>query len=516
MSVSLLASAHFSEVRKNHFYFILFLFIHVIIWTLGPYLARPSLTHDTLEGITWGLQWQWGYSKHPFLTAWLCAGMSKLFGASDWPIYLLAQLAVATTFGAAWQLARLILPVRHALIATLVLEAVLFYNVNSFNFTPDTLQSPLWALVSLYFYQAITTQKHYYWLLTGLFCALCVCTKYQVIVLFIPMLLFCVCCPQARISFKKSGIYWAIAVFLLLITPHLIWLYQHQFITLTYANTVSADYTHTKTLFNHLYYPVRSLINNLFAIVGVFILLWPFYSKPFRQDKTVKISPFQWQFLLTVGLGPVLCSLLLCALSGDHFPARWSTPYFFSIGILIVAYLKPLVSKQRMQEFLITFIIFSLLLFAMRMLHLTFFLRAESDAFLPNKKMALLLSKLWHEYSPNPLAYIAGSNYLVSLITPYMSDQPKPYLSWEPRDNPWINEDDIRKKGGLFIWDIEGNYTWDKSSREHTLLSATVLQRFPQLIILPNYTFYSESDQHKIIIGVGILLPQNTLATATH
>src|SRR5580704_12288122 len=149
--------------KKFIYYFWLFIFIHTLIWTHGPSLLSPTLRHDALEGITWGLQWQLGYSKHPFLTAWLCAGVTQLFGATGWPIYLLAQLAVSITFIAVWKLAQQILPPLHALIAALILEGVLFYNINSFNFTPDTLQSPLWALLSLFFYQALTKQTLSHW-----------------------------------------------------------------------------------------------------------------------------------------------------------------------------------------------------------------------------------------------------------------------------------------------------------------------------------------------------------------
>lgn len=131
------------SLKNTRYYFWLFILLHTIIWTIGPALLRPTIPHDTLEGITWGLQWQWGYNKHPFLAAWLSAGITQFFNTTGWPVYLLAQLAVSTTFFAVWKLAKLILPHTHALIAALILEGVLFYNINSFNFTPDTLQVAL-------------------------------------------------------------------------------------------------------------------------------------------------------------------------------------------------------------------------------------------------------------------------------------------------------------------------------------------------------------------------------------
>lgn len=504
--------------KQINYYFWLFIIIHTLIWTIGPALIRPTLPHDTLEGITWGLQWQLGYNKHPFLTAWLCAGITQLFGTVGWPVYLMAQLAVSTTFIAVWQLAKKILPAMHALIATLVLEGVLFYNINSFNLTPDTLQSPLWALLGLFFYKALVTQKTSNWLYTALFAALCVCTKYQVALLLLSMLMLCLFNPAARKSFSKPGIYWSLVTFIVLITPHLIWLYQHEFITLTYAEKASSEYTQNKSAWSHLIYPLRFFINNIIQVIGLFILLWPFYDKKHLKKVVSKsendlteqpaLNRFTWHFLIAIGFGPLLFSLLLCFITGDYFPPRWATPYFFALGIIVIAAMKPSLSKKTLTRFAVTLILFSTVLFVIRMSTLSLYPRPTSDAFLPNQKIAASLSKLWQEQYQAPLPYIAGSNYLVALITPYLSDKPLPYLSWNQKENPWINENDLRTRGGIFVWDEGQNYAWDEDSRNHARLPQSVLSRFPELRLLPNYTFYRSSDNAPIIIGVAILPPK--------
>lgn len=498
---------HFPFEFKSQHILIFVLIVHTILWTIGPYWLRPSLPHDTLEGITWGLQWQWGYSKHPFLTAWLCAVFFKII-PNDWSVYLLAQLAVVTTFLAVWQLAKQFLPIKQALVATLVLEGVLFYTINSFNLTPDTLQSPLWALLTLFFYQALTKENRYYWLLTGFFAALCVCTKYQVIVLLLPMLFFCCFNSKARAQFKKPGIYWALGCFLLVLSPHLIWLYQHDFMTLVYAQQISAEYTSDKTFFNHFLHPMMLLANGLFQVLGAFILLWPFYSK---KITSINLASFQWQFLLIIGLGPLVLSLFLCAISGDYFPPRWLTPYFSLIGIIAVSLLQPELTQRNLKKFTKSFILFFLVLFTARMISLVPQVKPENDAFLPNQTMASALSKVWHYYYHDSLPYIAGSNYLVSMVAPYLEDKPVPYLSWQKDKNTWIKEADLRKKGALFIWDEGGNYGWDNDSLIYAPLREIIQGRFPELIILPQFTFYRLSNKRPIIIGAAILPPQREL-----
>jgi len=492
-------------LRNINRFFWLFLVIHTLLWTLGPALLRPTVPHDTLEGISWGLQWQLGYNKHPFLAAWLCAGITQLFATVGWPVYLLAQLAVTTTFIAVWKLARLFAPPIHAVIATLALEGVLFYNLNSFNFTPDTLQSPLWALLALFFYQAIETQKTRYWLSTAVVAALCVCTKYQVGILFIPMLLLCIINPTARQSFKKPGLYYALLTFLVLITPHLVWLYQHDFVTINYAVDAPMHADKKITGLKHFLNPVHFLLNNILYVIGVFVLLFPFY---FKDKMDWSLTRFQWQFLLFLGLGPITLSLLMAFITGNLYAIRWSTPYYFALGILIIALVKPSLTPKSLKQFFIALVVLSTLLFSLRMLSLSVHPRPNSDAFLPNKKIAVYLSDFWQKQYHSPLPYLAGSNYLVAGVAPYMQDKPIPYLSCLQSASFWINEHEMRQKGAIFIWDTDKNYSWDQNSEKHIRLTKELMKRFPEIQILPPLTFYRLSNQKPIRISIAIIPPK--------
>lgn len=495
----------FSKYSANK-YFWIFITIHTLLWTIGPSLLRPSLTHDTLESMTWGYQWQLGYSKHPFLTAWLSAAASHVFPQADWPLYLLAQLAVSLTFWAAWKLANHLLSPWHALISALVLEGVLFYNINSFNFTPDTLQSPLWALMALSFYNALHSQKLRYWIYTGGLAALAICTKYQVMLLLLPMFAFCILNANARMSFKHFGIYCGLVVLALLISPHVLWLYDHQFITLRYATNTPGDYTPEITLLNHVYYPALYLLNNIGNVACVFLLLWPFYK---NREPSLSVSDFQWQFLLYIGLGPSLLSIVLCIITGNYFPPRWATPYYFALGVILVTLISPSVTRKQLKQFTITLILFSLSLFIIRMSTLNLFVRPASDAFLPNQRIAATINNVWIERYHTPIPTIAGSNYLLTSIIPYIPNHPLPYLNWDSNASPWIEEKILRKSGCLFVWDKGKNYVWDKYSANHTELPSEIKHRFPNLEILPDLTFHRSSDASPVIIGVALLPPSH-------
>ena len=69
-------------IKKKDVYKILitFLFSHLIIWTLVPSLSNENLPLDTIEALAWGSNLDWGYNKHPPVSAWAVKGLYQIFG----------------------------------------------------------------------------------------------------------------------------------------------------------------------------------------------------------------------------------------------------------------------------------------------------------------------------------------------------------------------------------------------------------------------------------------------------
>ena len=69
------------EIRKIKVNKILaiFLLVHLIIWTLVPSISNDNLPLDTIEALAWGSNLDWGYNKHPPLSAWSVEVFYQLF-----------------------------------------------------------------------------------------------------------------------------------------------------------------------------------------------------------------------------------------------------------------------------------------------------------------------------------------------------------------------------------------------------------------------------------------------------
>ena len=78
--------------------FFLFLIIHLFVWTLIPSLTNVNLPLDTIEALAWGSNLDWGFSKHPPMSAFAAEVFYQIFGSQDWAYYFLSQIFVVSAF----------------------------------------------------------------------------------------------------------------------------------------------------------------------------------------------------------------------------------------------------------------------------------------------------------------------------------------------------------------------------------------------------------------------------------
>ena len=76
-------------INKNNIgnLFYIFLSIHLIIWTAIPTFTNNNLPLDTIEALAWGSNLDWGFNKHPPLSAFAVEIFYQIFGNQDWVYY---------------------------------------------------------------------------------------------------------------------------------------------------------------------------------------------------------------------------------------------------------------------------------------------------------------------------------------------------------------------------------------------------------------------------------------------
>ena len=170
-----------------------------MLWTLIPFLSNVNLPLDTIEALAWGSKLDWGFEKHPPLSAVAAQFFYLIFGSSDFAYYFLSQLFVIISFIFVFKFSLEILRDKTlAFLSLLVLESIYFYNFTSPEFNVNVSQLPFWALTIFYFWKSIKENKLINWALFGIFSALGFLSKYLFIYILLALFLFVI------IDFKNS------------------------------------------------------------------------------------------------------------------------------------------------------------------------------------------------------------------------------------------------------------------------------------------------------------------------
>jgi 4-amino-4-deoxy-L-arabinose transferase-like glycosyltransferase len=499
------------DARK---WFFIFIAAHILIWTLVPTVMRHVLPADTAEGIAWGRLWLWGYEKHPFLAPWLTNISAILAGGKlGWPQYLLAQGVVGVAFWATWRLAVRLLPSVQALIAVVLLEGVYYYNVASPQFNPNILMLATWALALLTFYIAASERKPSQWIMAGFCAGLAMMAKYESILLLLAMLLFTLVIPEVRQEYRKKGLYLGALVLLLVCLPNLIWLQLNHWQPVVYTEMrLDTDHFHgLATFLNYTWHPFYFFLEQVGAIVPVIILFLPFFFCT-RNTRT-SIGRFNALFLWIVGLGGLWAALIYSAVTGAWLHSLWAFPFFSVVGILLVAWWRPIISRQSLKQFLILLVTLVVLTAGIRGAWLRFepYIKHKMiTSIFPGDKLAKDVTRIWRAHYHTPLQYVAGHHSFVEYISAYSSDKPTPYFDWSMADSPWINEAKLKQVGAVFVW--RGS-----SSNGMSVLPADIKKRFPRTKVLPVLIEkdYTDAAISPYIIDLALLPPEKKIAEAS-
>ena len=233
--------------------FFLFLIIHLFVWTLIPSLTNVNLPLDTIEALAWGSNLDWGFNKHPPMSAFAVEFFYQIFGSQDWAYYFLSQIFVISTFFIVWIFSKEFFKNRtYSLISLLFLEGIYFYNFTTPEFNVNVCQLPFWALSVLYAWKGFKYNKTSDWLLFGLFAALGILSKYLFIYLLIAMdVFFLYMIAKKKVNFKSLI---TLVSFLLVLSPHLIWLTENDYITIAYG--LQSTGTGDQNILDHFLHPL--------------------------------------------------------------------------------------------------------------------------------------------------------------------------------------------------------------------------------------------------------------------
>jgi 4-amino-4-deoxy-L-arabinose transferase-like glycosyltransferase len=431
--------------------FAAFLALHFAVWTALPTLLYANLPLDLIEALTYGREWQLGYDKLPPLPWWSVEILHRVFGV-DAAYYAFAQIVVIVAFIAVWATARPLVGPVGALVAVLIIDGMHYFQFTAVKFNHDVIQLPFWGLAGYAFHAALKRGRLAHWLLLGFCFGAALWAKYFVVVLAAPYALFLIFDRDARRALATPGPWLALVVALIVALPHVIWLFQTDFLPFAYAEQRAAP---VRGWFDHILRPAIFVGSQIgFTLPSFFIastLIWP---RPTGYEEPTA-DAFDRRIVTLLAFGPGLTVILLAAVSGRGTVAMWGFPLWLYVGLWVVLALRPVLGRMRLSRVVtawsIVFVAFAAV-FAISYSVLPLIDHRYRAVFYPGDKLAATLTQRFHDLTGTKLRYVVGSMWDGGNLAHYSPDQPQVLIDGLPRRTPWIDLADMRRKGAIMVW----------------------------------------------------------------
>jgi 4-amino-4-deoxy-L-arabinose transferase-like glycosyltransferase len=429
------------------------LVLHVVIWTALPALLSHNLQLDLVEDLALGREWQLGYWKHPPLPWWLADIVYRLTGDVH-AVYILGPLSAAACMYVVWVLGRDIVGGFQALIAVLALEGIHFFNFSVPKFAHDQMQLPFWAMTGLFLYRALANGRAKHWLLAGASLALCFWSKYAAFALAGSIGLFMLFDPKARASLRTPGPWLMALAFLVVIAPNVNWLIETGFMPMRYVDARAKIATHWYHVFT---YPLQWTASQLFFIapaIGLIALaLIGARPQPAAVDETMS---FARRYLAMLALGPFLVTTAVALLAGRLPVAMWGYPLWSFAPLAAIVWFGPAAGNAQVRRFAVgfaaVFLAMPLAYVAVEALEPAWRDRPKATQF-PGRQLADEVTRAWRAKFGTPLPFVGGGEFSTNNIAVYSPDKPRVIVHADPTISPWIDRDDLRRRGAVIVWE---------------------------------------------------------------
>jgi len=404
----------------NNIFFI-FVLSHLIIWTLVPTLTNENLPLDTIEALAWGSNLDWGFNKHPPASAFFSEILFQIFGSQDWAYYLLSQIFVIIAFYYVFKFANKIFKnIKLSLISLFLLESIYFYNFTSPEFNVNVCQLPFWSLVVYYSWKIYDTKKIEFidCFLVGLFAALGFLSKYLFIYLLISIDLLFIYLIFVKKTKKFDFKYLiTLEVFIVLLVPHLIWLFNNDFATVFYG--LKRTGLEQSDILSHAIYPLTFLFKQIGILIPFFFLIFLLVKK---TKFKFNLKDKKLLFLISVNILPIILMFLTSVITGSKIRTMWMTPFYLFFGVLFVYIFQSQINIKKINSFLGGFL-FLFFLSPILYSYISIF-QTDKRTDYPGKEIASKVQLAWSKDFNKPIDFVVGDEWKAGNLSYHLKSRP--------------------------------------------------------------------------------------------
>ena len=411
--------SNYTKNINNIFY--IFIIAHLLFWTLIPSLTNDNLPLDTIEALAWGSNLDWGFNKHPPMSAFALEVFFQIFGSQDWAYYLLSQIFVIISFYYIFRFSKEILSSDLlSLVSVLLIESIYFYNYTTPEFNVNVCQLPFWTATVYYSWKIYISKEIKFTdcFLVGFFAALGFLSKYLFVYLlasieflFLYLIIFK---KQKKFDFKYLI---TAEVFLVILVPHLIWLNNNDFITIKYG--LARTGLEQSSIIDNIKFPIIFLIKQITILTPFLLLIWLLVKK-IKLKFNFKDKKFL--FLLAINILPIVLIFLTSLITGSKIRTMWMTPFYLFFGTMFVYLLQSQINIKKLKSFIYGFIF----LFFLSPVLYGYISISKDDkrTDYPGKGIALKTQYAWDQQFNSKINVVYGNEWNAGNLSYHLKSRP--------------------------------------------------------------------------------------------
>ena len=410
-----------NNTRNINNIFYIFVIAHLMFWTLVPSLTNQNLPLDTIEALAWGSNLDWGFNKHPPMSAFFPEVFFQIFGSHDWAYYFLSQIFVIISFYYIFKFSKeffnndLL-----GLISVLLIEGIYFYNFTTPEFNVNVCQLPFWSL-TVYFSWKIYNSKEIKFtdcFLVGLFAAFGFLSKYLFIYLLVSIDLLFIYLIFIKKDRKLDFKYFiTLEVFFVALVPHLIWLNNNDFITITYG--LARTGLEQSSLIDHIKFPLVFLLKQIGLLIPFLILAWLLVKKiKFKFDFNNK----RLLFLFTINIIPIILMFLTSVITGSKIRTMWMTPFYLFFGTFFVYLFQSQINIKKLKPFVFGFIF--LFFLSPALYSYVSISKNNKRTDYPGKEIAIKTQYVWDQQFNSIINVVYGNEWNAGNLSYHLKSRP--------------------------------------------------------------------------------------------
>ena len=466
---------------------------YATIWVLIPSTLHTGYRGDVIEMLTVGHQWVWSAKNHPSLPGWIAEILNVLTCRSFAVPFIATQLCTILTLWSVWQLGRIVLDERLALLGAFSVLPYSFFAIKPVWYNHNNVLIAFWCLSIYLVFQALHTNKKRYWIGAGIALGLGFHAKYPVILLVVSILAYMFTRQEGRRYFRTLGPYLTTVVAFAIFLPHIIWLFYHDFPTLSHLTKLPS----VPRWFALLHFTggqLLYLILTLIVVTPIIGLAWNWKIQRYEQCAAKECE----KFLFYCFMIPLVCHLLFCGIKGVELIMAYGAAFWGFFGLWLLLRFQKTVTPQHW-KLAVTLPITMVLLIAIGFTLLFYSGNKNPNLSRPSKELGTTCEQLWHSRFPDVnCPYISGDDFILTAhVAHFMPVRPIVIMGW----GTWASNDDLNQKGGMIVWERDD---------DENNLPESLRQRFPNAEVLPeapDLPYKVGRETRMLKIGIAIVPP---------